>query len=211
MARILHRSHLEEPKCHDGSFCCGIDEKADRCCSSGTGVWIENGTMTDRPVGLSRSKVSSSRGASTSNTGTADNGLGFKTSSTLPTSSRPPTSAPAPSSPSKPATKSSIGLVAGSIVGSIGAAALTFGAIHILKHLVSRRKNADSPNPHTESFQIPSPGVEEVDGFERPYETDGRQRHETDGQARHEMRGAECELPAIELLDDYFAEPSTSA
>ncbi|KAI4161940.1 MAG: hypothetical protein LQ342_004388 [Letrouitia transgressa] len=201
-------------QCSDGSFCCGIDEKADRCCSSGSGVWIENGTMGNRPVGLSRSSLNpsstGSKGSSVSKTGTADDGLGSKTSSTLLIS--PPTLAsdPAPTSPSGSAAKSSIGLVAGSIAGSIGAAALTFGAIQLLKHLVSRRKNAHFPTPQTGSLQIPSPGVEEADGFERPHETDGQQRLETDGRQRYEMRDAECELPAIELLDEYFKEPSTT-
>ncbi|KAI4216010.1 MAG: hypothetical protein LQ351_001506 [Letrouitia transgressa] len=199
-------------QCADGSFCCGIDEKADRCCSSGSGVWIENGTMTERPVGLSRSILSSSStassGASFSQTGTADDGVGFKTSSTLPASA----STPASTSQSEPATKSSTGLVAGSIAGSIGAAALTFGAIQLLKHLVSRRKNAHSTTstPQAGSLQIPSPKVEEADGFERPHETEGQQRLETDGRQRYEMRDAECELPAIELLDEYFKEPAAS-
>ncbi|KAL9033007.1 MAG: hypothetical protein Q9214_007716 [Letrouitia sp. 1 TL-2023] len=197
-------------QCADGSFCCGIDEKADRCCSSGSGVWIENGTMTDRPVGLSRSKLNSSSTvsgrASTNKTGTADDGRGFQTSST----SRTAAPSPGTSGPALPgSSKGSTDLVVGSVAGSIGAAALTFGAIQLLKFLVSRRKKATPQQ--TGSLQISSPRVEEADGLERPYETDGGQRHETDGRQRYEMRDAECELPAIELLEEYFKEPSPPA
>lgn len=168
-------------KCSDGRYCCGISKMAEVCCSSGSGVRIENGTMmTNRSMGLSH-VGHGSRAPSTSNLAILSDDSGFKTS---PTSLSVPTLSPFnnPTSPdgSKPAAHSYASIIAGSTAGGAGAAALIVGIIKIIKHLISQRRNGTSPSPYTNPLPNLSPTAE-ADGTERPIEKDGRLIHEKGG------------------------------
>lgn len=167
-------------KCSDGSYCCGIRKKAEACCSSGDGLWIENGTMTNRSMDPPHVRHNS-RGESTSNFATLSNDSGFKASSTslsVPTLStfNNPTSPDRSSPPGHNYAR----IIAGSTVGGAGAAVLTIGIIKIMKHLISQRRNRTTPSPHIDPLPNLSP-IAEADGIERPTEKDGRLIHEKGG------------------------------
>ena len=108
-------------ECGDGSFCCGEDDDARKCCEGGLGVRIENGLV-----------VSSGSSSTIAPTTSSTTNPGISSSSEALTDTTP-----SPPSPDKRNDKAIIG---GAVGGGLGVLLLLAGGA---AYLIRRRKGAN--------------------------------------------------------------------
>ena len=168
LGKLANDSEQYVKQCEDGSWCCEaqtpplndqnilnstMQNQVNACCSQGSGVFIDNGKVTN----------------------VNPNGTTIKASATTAAtqSSSPPTTSPIPQP------NNHTGAIAGGVVGGVAGLFLIVAATFYCR----RMKRKPDPMPEDSFGQGIRGvyGLHEKDGAERIQEKDGNERFETDG------------------------------
>lgn len=119
-------------QCPNGSYCCGVGSAANKCCSTGAGVWIDkDGETTGVKPGSATTRSSTTTSSSSTAGNTKATGASPVISTTGPASepSQSRSAAGATVTKSTTTTTTNTGAIAGGVVAGVVAVAVIVGAV----------------------------------------------------------------------------------
>lgn len=168
LGRRANTTYQYVTQCHDKSWCCEakdppmnndnvlnstMQSQVNACCSQGSGVFINNGKVTN-----------------VNPNGTATSASATTAATQSPSS---PTTSPSPQH------NSHTGAIAGGVVGGVAGLVLIVAATFYFRRM---KRNRDSLPESSSGQEIRGvSGLHEKHGSERLYEKDGSEKFETDG------------------------------